>query len=94
MENDIYPKYSNIYNYNFFDYVNSCMKVEKSEWPPFNYKNNIEIGDLFWSKCVEYNIKDDIILIEDRFLIKDITKTYDKQIYMNLFELKESINKL
>lgn len=38
-----------------------------------------------------YNITDDIILIEDRFFIKDLTKIFDRQNKITLDELKEIV---
>ena len=39
----------------------------------------------------DFTIKDGIILIEDRFLIKDLTKTFDNQEYLTLEELKKLV---
>ena len=68
--------------------INDYFK-EKKEYVIGSHKH--EIFESFLSDAY-FLINDDTILIEDRFLIKDITKVYTKNVKSTLDELKKYIS--
>lgn len=97
---DFKTKIIEIDNAMYRKYISNSESLELEHKKTYNLFEHLLLYNKYESRFSDdtpiniYEIKDDILLIENRMFIKDLTKIYDRQTPLTLDELETIVNKM